>query len=199
MALFGFFSKGKTGVKVGDIMTRNFVHVYPDTSIIDCAKEMIKKHVGSLVVKEGRNINGILAEKDVIWAIVKKQDLTKLKARDIMSRRVITIAPSKDLYDALEIMKRTRFKHLPVTVKSEVIGLVTLKDILRLEPSLFGSVREALLIREEAEKLKAREARTGKKELAWIKEGECSECGAYGLLYNIDNKLLCEMCKNTED
>lgn len=195
MAFFGAFSsKSKTGIKVGDLMTRNFISVSPDTSLIDCAKEMIKKHVGSLVVKEEQELKGMLGEKDIVWAIVKKQDLGKLKAKDIMTKRVVTISPSKDIYDALVRMKRTRFKHLPVVVKNRVIGLVTIKDILRFEPSLFSDVREVLWIREEQEKLRKRkEAVSGE---TWLKEGECAECGAYGLLYNIDNRLLCESCKD---
>ena len=50
----------KIGVKVGDIMTRNFVSVKPDTSIIDCARLMIRKRVGSLVLQENMKLKGLL-------------------------------------------------------------------------------------------------------------------------------------------
>ncbi len=187
----------RIGVKVGDIMTRNFISVKPDMSVIDCAREMIKKHVGSLIVKDEQHLKGIITEKDVIWALVKRQDLSKIKVKDIMTRRVIGINPSKDLYDALLRMRNKKTRILPVMVKDHVIGVVTIKDILRIEPSLFDIALETIQIKEETEKLKRRHAvLTG--EESWVKEGECPECGVYGILYNSDGGLLCESCISLE-
>ena len=52
-----------TGIKVGDLMTRNFIWVKPETDLKKCAKTMIKKRVGSLIIKEGDKLKGILTEK----------------------------------------------------------------------------------------------------------------------------------------
>lgn len=196
MAFFGLGDKTRIGVKVGDIMTRNFVSVKPDTSLIDSAKEMIKKHVGSLIVKEMQSLKGILTERDIVWAVVKKQDLSKIKAKDIMTRRVVTINPSKDIYEATLRMRNAKVRVLPVVVKDRVIGVVTMKDILRLEPSLFDIAMESMKIREESEKFGRRKAVLSGEGETWIKEGICSECGVYGLLYNIEDRLLCESCKD---
>ena len=191
---FKSWAKPKIGIKVGDIMTRNFISVKPDISISDCAKEMVKKHVGSLIVRENQVLKGILTEKDIVWVVVKKQDLSKIKARDIMTRRVVSIAPGKDISEAMDRITKTRFRVLPVTIQNRVIGVITLKDILRIQPSLSESLRESMKIKEETEKRKRSEAAlTGE---TWVKEGECVECGAYGLLYNIDNRLLCESCSD---
>lgn len=191
---FRVWAKPKIGIKVGDIMTRNFVSVKPDLSVSDCAREMIKKHVGSLVVQENQVLKGILTEKDIVWVVVKRQDLGKIKVEAIMTKRVVSIAPSKDISEAMDRITKTKFRVLPVTVKNRVIGVITLKDILRIQPSLSESLKEAIEIKEETEKRKRSEAAlTGE---TWVKEGECVECGAYGLLYNIDNKLLCESCKD---
>jgi signal-transduction protein with cAMP-binding, CBS, and nucleotidyltransferase domain len=163
--------------------------------LISVAKDMIKKHVGSVIVKDNEYIKGIITERDIVWAVVKRQDLKKVKAKDIMTKRVSSIAPGKDINEAMERIKKTKFKLLPVVVKNRVIGVVTIKDILRFQPSLIESVKEAIDIKEETEKLKrSKSALTGE---TWIKEGECGECGAYGLLYNVDGNLLCEGCKDT--
>lgn len=192
---FKFWAKAKIGIKVGDIMTRNFISVKPDMSVGECAKEMVKKHVGSLIVRENQILKGILTEKDIVWAVVKKQDLQKIKAKDIMTKRVVTISPGKDIGEAMDRVTKTKFRVLPVTIKNRVIGVITVKDILRIQPSLTPSLREAFEIKEETEKRKRSEAAlTGE---TWIREGECSECGAYGLLYNLDNRLLCEGCRDT--
>jgi CBS domain-containing protein/ribosomal protein S27AE len=192
----------KIGIKVGDVMTRNFVSVKPDLSIAQCAKVMVKKRVGSVIVKHGDNLKGILTEGDIVRTVAGKKNPAKIKVKDIMSKSPVTIGPSEDMYDALVKMRAKKIRWLPVTVKNSVIGLLTIKDILRIEPSLFDIVSEMNPIKEEIEKFKAIKMRKIRASLArgevWIKEGECQECGAYGILFNVDERLICEECKEAE-
>jgi len=180
------------GVKVGDIMTREFISVKPDTSVLDCAKKMVKKRVGSLVLKEDDKLKGLLTERDIIWAMTKKskKELHKIKASEIAPKKLVTIKPSADLYQALQKMKRTKYRWLPVTLKGKVIGFLTLKDILRIEPSLFDTAAEIMQIREESDKLKRRKAGVG------FKEGLCEDCTNFSILYKIDGRWICESCKD---
>ncbi len=183
----------KVGVKVGDVMTRNFISVKPETSILDCAKKMVKKRVGSLILKEDDNLKGILTEGDIIWAMTKKsrKELEKIKASEIAPKKLVTIKPSADLFQALQMIKRTKYRWLPVTVKGNVIGFLTLKDILRIEPSLFETASEIMQIREESEKLKRRRSGVN------FKEGLCEECGNFDIIYRVDNRMICEACRNS--
>jgi len=194
----------KIGVKVGDVMTRNFVSVSPETSISECSKIMIANKVGSLIVKSAQQrLDGILTEGDIIKAIAKSKNLEKIKARDVMSTKVVTISPSDDMYEALKKMQGKKIRWLPVTVHNKVIGMLTVKDILRIEPSLFDIVSEFQPIREEAEKLKAIKERkkrileAGSEED--VEEGVCEECDSYGALYKVDGKMICESCKEEEE
>lgn len=179
------------GVKVGDIMTRNFISAKPDISVLDAAKLMTKSRVGSLILQEDGILKGILTEKDIIWALTKKSkiDLSKIKARDICAKKLTTIKPSADVLDAIKLMRKKKFRRLPVTINKKVIGYLTLKDILRIQPELFEIAQESYIIREQAEKLKRKQA--GESE----KEGICEECGNYDFLENLDGKLVCEECK----
>ena len=190
----------KIGIKVGDVMTRSFISVKPSTEVVECAKEIINKNVGSLIVKENQKLRGVLTEGDIIKAIARKKDLAKIHAADIMTKKVVSISPSVDMYDALLKMRGAKIRWLPVVVKDKVIGMLTLKDILRIEPSLFDIVAEMTPIKEETEKLKAIKLRKNRSALArgeiWVKEGECEECGAYGILYNVEGRMLCEDCKD---
>lgn len=193
----------KIGVKVGDVMTREFVSVSPETPVALCAREMMAKHVGSLIVKDNQDLKGILTEGDIVKAIAAKKNLSKITARDIMTKNVVSISPSEDMYNALTKMKGKKVRWLPVTVKGRVIGMLTVKDILRIEPSLFEIVREFTPIKEEEEKMSSINLRKKRDSLAkgdvWTAEGECDECGAFGLLYNIDGKMVCEDCKDEEE
>ncbi|MFH1710754.1 MAG: CBS domain-containing protein [Nanoarchaeota archaeon] len=181
----------KSKIKTGDIMTRNFISVSPETSLIDCAKEMMKKRVGSLVLRDGQKLVGLLTEKDIIWALTKtgNRDLGSIKAKDVASKKIAVIKPGADLYEALARMKKMKFRRLPVVVNGNVIGMLTLKDILRIEPALFADINFAEKVKEESEKLKRM------KNTRWIKEGMCEECGNFNILYKVDERLLCEPCK----
>ena len=80
-----------------------------------------------------------------------------------------------------------------MTVDKSVIGFLTLKDILRIEPSLFEIAHSHKIfeIKEEQEKLKRRaSSRTAS---GWV-EGACEECGNSDLLYREDGRLICEDC-----
>ena len=186
----------RTGIKVGDIMTRNFVSAKPDTNLIDCAREMVKGRVGSLIIKDGQKLVGVLTERDVLWAMIKKPKagLENIKAKDIATKKIITIKPSADVYEALQKMKRQKYRRLPVVTKGNVVGLLSVNDILRLVPALFETASEIMQIREESEKIKRMHVSKGNGKI--IEEDICEECGNYDLVSKVDNRLLCESCKD---
>jgi len=189
----------KIGIKVGDVMTRNFVSVKPDTKIPQCSKEMINKRVGSLVVKTNRKLEGILTEGDIVRALAANKDISKIRAKDIMSKKIVTIGPSEDIYDALVVMRNKKIRWLPIAIKGDVIGMLTIKDILKIEPSLFDIVSEMNPIKEESEKMRSVRMRKKGSEELWMKEGECEECESYGILYNVDGRMICGECKEREE
>jgi len=184
--------EAKIGVKVGDIMTRNLITAKPSISIRDAAKLMTKKRVGGLLLTEDNTLKGILTEKDIIWALSKKtkNDLSEVKAEDICAKKLTTIKPSADVTDAIRLMRKKKFRRLPVTIKKKVIGYLTLKDILRIQPELFEIAQEGYIIKEQAEKIKRKNS--GEE----FKEGICEECGNYDMLYKEDGRLICESCRN---
>ena len=182
----------RVGIKVGDVMTRKFISVKPTISVSECAKIMVNKRVGSLVVKSGQVLRGIATEGDVIKAIAKGFNMKKVKINKIMTRRLHGIKPNKDIYDALVIMKKRKVRWLPVVVNRKVIGLLTEKDILRIQPDLVDIAIQNIRIAEEKEKLRRVKAVD---EYRWVKEGPCQECGAFDLLYKVGNRYLCQDCR----
>jgi CBS domain-containing protein len=180
------------GVKVGDIMTREYISVKPDTSLLDCAKTMVKKRVGSLILQEKDVLKGIITEKDIIWALTKKsqKDLSKIKCSDISPRKLTTIKPAADLMTAIKLMQKSKFRRLPVAVEGKLVGLLTLKDILRIEPDLFDIAcnRNLFEIKEEKTKLKRKDS-PGNSDF-----GECEECGNEAMREKVDSRLLCQDC-----
>jgi len=182
-----------SNIKVGDVMTRNFVSVKPDTDLDKCARTMIKKRIGSLILKDKNKLRGVITERDILWALVKKskKDLKNIKAIEIAVKKIKVTKPISSLEDAFEKMKKFKIRRLPVLSEGEVVGMLTMNDILRFMPVLFESIGELVGIREETNKLKRRNSSLRKPTL---KEGYCEDCGNFDFLYKIDGRLLCEGC-----
>lgn len=174
-------------------MTRNFHSTTPQTNLLDCAKQMVKHKVGSLIIADGKKLVGMLTQKDILWAIAKKPslDLTSVRALEIAARKVAVIKPSADIAEAFQKMKRLGFRRLPVLSKGQIVGLLTLKDILNVEPAFYTKVSSLMDIREEAEK-RQRLNESNETEA----EGLCDNCGALADLLVVNGQSLCPDCRD---
>lgn len=177
----------KTGYKVYDCMTTKPISVSSGASLEECAKVMAKNHVGALVIKDNHESKGLITEQDIVRNVIAKgiNPLTK-KVNDFMETKLITIGPNDDIYDALIKMRDSNIRHLPVVDKGKMVGLLTIKDILKIEPSLFELVVEKFELREEKRKPVDRIIE---------REAICQGCGAYVEdVKKVKGSLLCERC-----
>lgn len=178
----------RTGFKVCDAMTKKPVSVTPDTTLKECAKIMAENHVGALLIHSDNKIQGIITEQDIVRkSMAKGMNPLKVKVSEIMEPNVISVEPEKDIYEALVKMRDLNIRHLPVLNDNEIIGLLTLKDILKIEPALFELLVERFELREEDQK-----PIFG----SWDKEGVCELCGEYTKnISQINNSSVCPNCK----
>ena len=95
---------------VADIMTRDPITIGPGATLLDCAKMMVKKKVGSLLIAHQKKLLGFIAEKDILWAMIKKskEDLSKIIALDIAPRKIATINPFVSVKEAVKKMKKLK-------------------------------------------------------------------------------------------
>jgi predicted transcriptional regulator len=135
----------ETGIKVYDAMSKGIVFVNTEDSLKECASMMLKEKIGSLVVKDGKELVGIVTEKDLVRCL--RDDNFNNKVRDIMTKDIKTIEPEKDIYEAFKMMGEENIRKLPVVDKGEIIGFLTEKDILKIAPSLLDLFAEKLLVR----------------------------------------------------
>ncbi|MBN2111647.1 CBS domain-containing protein [Candidatus Woesearchaeota archaeon] len=177
----------KTGYKVCDAMTEKPVTISPDATIQECAKIMSERHVGALVIKNKSQLVGIITEQDIVRkSVIHAHHPAKTKAFEVMEKNMHTIEPEKDIFDALLQMKEWNIRHLPVVAENEMVGLLTLKDVLKIEPQLFDLLVEKFELREEENK-PVNNFHT--------KEGICQMCGKYSEeLISRDNTFVCYKC-----
>lgn len=180
-------------IAVGDVMTRNFAFVNPLTSLHQCSKEMVKNRVNSLLITEGTKLKGILTARDILWILTKKSglNLKNFKAIDVATRKVAVIKPSADIGQAIHKMKRYGFRKLPVLSRGEVVGILTIKDVLRVDPSVYGELGVLRDVKEEEIKLEKLSVKD-----IWETEGICEDCDSFASLLKIDGRALCPNCRD---
>ena len=176
---------------VADIMTLEPISTSPDTNLLECARKMVRKRVGSLILSQNKKLVGIISQYDILWALIKKSknDLKNIKAIDISPRKIATTRPTTTIKEAFEKMRDLKFERLPVIDKGSLVGVITARDILNFHPELYPEFGEFSEIREAAEKLKR--IKKAKNRI----EGMCEECGNLDTLFRINGMLLCENCK----
>lgn len=177
----------KTGIKVIEAMTQHPVTIAPNATLKRAANIMAEMHVGSLLVEENKKIVGILSEQDIVRKAVAKGNIEKYLVKNIMEENLITIPPEKDIFEAIKIMRDFNIRHLPVMQDGKFYGLITAKDILKIEPDLFELLIEKIELREEK-----------RKPIYHIseREGICELCGEYSEeLMPCDGSLMCSRCR----
>jgi len=183
-------------ILVADVMTREPITIKPDTNLLECARKLIKKKLGSLIIVEKKKMAGFISQKDILWALVKKskKDLNSIYAKDVSPKKIVTIRPSATIREAMSKMKKSKFDRLPVIQEGELVGIITTKDILNFKPEFYPELEEFAKIREESKKLKRIERLRGK---PTGKEGICSECGNQDNLIRVDGSLICSSCASS--
>ena len=181
-------------ILVADIMTRDPVTIGPGATLLDCAKMMVKKRVGSLLITNQKKLIGFIDEKDILWAMIKKskEDLSKIIALDIAPRKIATTNPFISIKEAVKKMKKLKFERLPVIHNGELVGIITSKDILEFYPELYAELDEMSEIREEYRKLlRVKKAKI----IPRTRDGICEECGKRDILFKVNGMLMCESCR----
>lgn len=136
---------------VSDILSQKGGSVFtvsPETSVAQVSQQLSVRRIGSVLVLDGEGrVAGIVSERDLVRALASHgAKALELEARQVMTRDVVTCDPDESIDRVMEIMTRGRFRHLPVVRRGELLGLVSIGDVVksRLEET-----------RHEAEALKA--------------------------------------------
>ena len=114
-----------------EIMTGQVFTTTSDTPVAQVAASMLKGRFGSAVVMEGSWLSGIFTERDVLRAAASGSDLTSSPVSEWMTNDPVIADADMDADEATEIMMSRGFRHLPVVEGKTLIGIVSLRDILR--------------------------------------------------------------------
>lgn len=166
-------------ITVEDAMTRKPIKVGSEESLINVAKKMKEKDIGSMLVCDDKKLKGLITSEDLVKRIiVPTKDPKKLKAKDVMTKTLVTTSSDEDLAEAIRLMIDKGVQRLPVVDGNMLVGILTDGDILRMAPHLVESLVE------------------NRKDLEDGIEGDvCEVCGNYSEnLRRVNGSWVCEEC-----
>ncbi len=111
---------------------RDIISISPDASVLDAIKLMADKGIGALVVIEGGDLKGIVTERDYARKVIIKgraSDTTPVV--DIMTADVITSSSQQTVNECMAMMTSKRCRHLPVVDDGELVGLISIGDLVQ--------------------------------------------------------------------
>lgn len=137
-------------------MTRKPATINKNQTVKEACQIMKELKVGSLLVIEKKELLGLLTEKDIVIKVASTDaKASDFNVEDIMTplKSLITTTSNQDIDIAIMLMKDNDVRRLPVVDQDELVGIITSKDILKIEPALFEHVYDNLELREQDRKL----------------------------------------------
>ena len=113
--------------KGGDIIS-----IAADASVLEAITTMAERSIGSLLVMDGSTLKGIVTERDYARkVIVKGRSSKSTKVKEIMTADVYTASVEQTVNDCMTIMTERRIRHLPVVENDNVVGMISIGDLVQ--------------------------------------------------------------------
>jgi CBS domain-containing protein len=115
-----------------DAKGHQIISVDPESSVLDAIKLMAEKKVGALVVMQDGKLGGIVTERDYARkVIIKGRSSESTRVDEIMTANVLTTTSDKTVEHCMGMMSEGRFRHLPVVEDGDVVGIISIGDLVQ--------------------------------------------------------------------
>ena len=104
----------------------------PDAAVLDAIRLMAEKRIGAVLVMQGSRLVGIVSERDYARKVVLYgRSSATTPVRDIMTAEVITVGMDDQAEHCMQVVTEQRIRHLPVLHHGEVMGVVSIGDLVK--------------------------------------------------------------------
>lgn len=111
---------------------RTLYAVEPEDPVLEAIRQMAEHHVGALLVMKGAELQGIISERDYARKVILHgRSSAETPVWQIMSSPVITVSPEQTVQDCMKLMTDRRIRHLPVAERGEVVGMISIGDLVK--------------------------------------------------------------------
>jgi CBS domain-containing protein len=148
VALYAYFMRlqDKRRAPVGRLFgERETIHsVGPDTPVNEAVRKMSAERIGALIVMDGEKLAGIFTERDALNKVLAAGlDPVSTKISAVMTRDPVSITPATTVGEAMEVVTKRRFRHLPIVENGKVLAVVSSGDLTHwLVKEKVGEVQE---------------------------------------------------------
>jgi CBS domain-containing protein len=123
--------------RVKDILDEkghDVLQIDADATVFDAVKQMVDAGVGSLLVKDGGDVAGIFTERDYLRRMtLEGRDDKETSVRDVMSSPLVVVTPQHTIDECMAMMTDRRIRHLPVVDDGDVVGIVSIGDVVKFQ------------------------------------------------------------------
>lgn len=117
---------------VREAMVKDPITIRPEAPVIEAAKLIRDKAIGSVIVADEKNVLGIVTERDLTRRVMAEdKDPKKVRVSDVMSSPIVSIAPDREAGDAAQLMRKKGIRRLAVMNGNELVGIITSDDLTR--------------------------------------------------------------------
>jgi signal-transduction protein with cAMP-binding, CBS, and nucleotidyltransferase domain len=116
--------------KIGPFMSTPVLTTSPDTLASEAMAKMLENKISALLIKKNEEWVGIFTKSDWMRKVVKGDgNVSSEKVDSVMTKKIVTVERSESLAKATLLMEEHRIRHLAVTDKGEIIGILSVKDL----------------------------------------------------------------------
>ena len=142
----------KTAADILAAKESRLLSIDADVSVLEAARVMIDANVGSMLVTVNGQITGIITERDYLRRVVlQEKGDRETTVREIMTSPLIVVTPDTSVDECMSIITERRIRHLPVAEEGEVVGLISIGDVVK-----FTSTQQSAQIRYLTDYINAR-------------------------------------------
>ncbi|HSE07040.1 MAG TPA: CBS domain-containing protein [Nocardioidaceae bacterium] len=121
------------------------ITVSPEATVRELLALMAANNVGALVVSsDGKRLDGIVSERDVVRRLTEREDLLDARVDSIMTVEVRTCERDQRVNDMMQVMTEHRIRHLPVVEGDELVGIISIGDVVKSRMSELEFERDQL-------------------------------------------------------
>ncbi len=113
---------------------REVLKIEADAPVLEAVKQMVDANVGSLLVTDGGEVTGIVTERDYLRRVAHEGPADEgVAVRDIMSSPLVVVGPETEIDECMAVMTDRRIRHLPVVEEGDVVGIVSIGDVVKFK------------------------------------------------------------------
>ena len=113
---------------------REVLRIEADAPVLEAVKQMVEANIGSLLVTKDGEVAGIVTERDYLRRVAREGPTgDEVSVGEIMSSPLIVVNPETPIDECMALMTDRRIRHVPVVEGGDVVGIVSIGDVVKFK------------------------------------------------------------------